>query len=121
MKLRRVGFFREFAYGDPNGPSLRAAVRPDPAPDEIPMAVYLYRAVVLAAVSGASDDVLDPAGGYAPPPHLMTDGVWLWPADLSYYVRRYHVRLPDEFVAHMRARAFRPPGEGEIALSAVKL
>jgi hypothetical protein len=33
---------------------------------------------------------------------LFTDGVWEWPAYLSYYVREYHSRLPDEFVANMK-------------------
>ena len=34
---------------------------------------------------------------------ILTDGVWLWPAVLIYYVSRYHVRLPENFVAHARS------------------
>jgi hypothetical protein len=30
-----------------------------------------------------------------------TDGRWVWPRDLAYYVREYHVRLPPEFVEHI--------------------
>ncbi|MEZ4453377.1 MAG: hypothetical protein R3B09_28190 [Nannocystaceae bacterium] len=38
-----------------------------------------------------------------------SDGVWIWPEGLSVYVRRYNVRLPDEFVELMRRRRFTPP------------
>jgi len=30
-----------------------------------------------------------------------TDGVYVWPEGLSHYVRKHHVRLPDEFVRHV--------------------
>ncbi len=29
----------------------------------------------------------------------LTDGEWVWPADLSHYVRDHSVRLPDAFIA----------------------
>src|SRR5262245_56839572 len=31
----------------------------------------------------------------------LTDGYWMWPQGLSHYVRRHHVRLPEEFIASM--------------------
>ena len=31
-----------------------------------------------------------------------TDGEWLWPGDLSYYVRKYALKLPEEFVETMQ-------------------
>jgi len=34
----------------------------------------------------------------------LTDGEWLWPDGLAHYVEEHGVRLPDEFVAHARAR-----------------
>ena len=48
----------------------------------------------------------------------LTDGFWLWPEGLWIYVSRYHVRLPDEFVAHMRAVDFDPfPPEERLAVA----
>lgn len=41
----------------------------------------------------------------------LCDGVWLWPEGLHVYVDRFHVRLPDEFVAHMRQNEFVIPGD----------
>lgn len=39
----------------------------------------------------------------------LTDGVWIWPSELAYYVREFHLALPDDFVAHMEANAWRVP------------
>ena len=38
-----------------------------------------------------------------------TDGEWVWPRDLAYYVRAYRVALPREFIANVRERHGRPP------------
>jgi hypothetical protein len=40
----------------------------------------------------------------------LTDGEWVWPEGLAHYVRWHWVRLPDEFVATMRANGWRVPG-----------
>jgi hypothetical protein len=37
----------------------------------------------------------------------LTDGVWLWPEGLSHSVEVHAVRLPDDFVDHMRSRGWR--------------
>lgn len=34
-------------------------------------------------------------------PH-EADGTWAWYGDLAYYVEKYHVRLPNEFIEHMK-------------------
>lgn len=39
----------------------------------------------------------------------LTDGIWVWPEDLAVYVERFHVRLPDELVAHARRNRFVVP------------
>jgi hypothetical protein len=39
----------------------------------------------------------------------LTDGAWVWPEGLWHYVERYAVRLPNEFVDHMRGNNFRIP------------
>ena len=37
----------------------------------------------------------------------LTDGVWVWPEGLSHYVEAHSVRLPDEFIDHMRSQDWR--------------
>lgn len=41
----------------------------------------------------------------------LTDGVWVWPEGLVHYVEVHSVRLPDEFIRHMREREWRLPVE----------
>jgi hypothetical protein len=42
-------------------------------------------------------------GGATP----MTDGTWLWPAGLIYFIEKYNVRVPQEFVEHAAASGWR--------------
>jgi hypothetical protein len=37
----------------------------------------------------------------------LTDGVWVWPEGLAHYVEAHSVRLPDEFIDHMRSLRWR--------------
>ena len=37
----------------------------------------------------------------------LSEGVWAWPEGLAIYVERFAVRLPEEFLAHARAKGFR--------------
>ena len=39
------------------------------------------------------------------------DGEWIWPAGLAHYVEHHAVRLPDEFVATMRANCWQIPAD----------
>ena len=38
-----------------------------------------------------------------------SDGEWCWPEGLAHYVEQHHVKLPDDFVTHMRQNAFTVP------------
>jgi hypothetical protein len=40
---------------------------------------------------------------------LLTDGRWVWPNTLVYFVERYAVDLPGEFLDHMAANEWAPP------------
>ena len=34
----------------------------------------------------------------------LTDGIYIWPEGLAHYIRNHHVRLPAEFVEHVKRR-----------------
>lgn len=52
------------------------------------------------------EDRLDPSRRAVVPLGYLSDGEWIWPLELSYYLERYDI-LPDaDFIAHMRARDF---------------
>lgn len=103
MGLRKVGYFRELPHGDPEGPSLVASLRDGPRPEHSRVVAYLESGVGLIGCGGRTYDVLSPTREPIGPPHILTDGVWQWPADLAYYVSRYYADLPGDFVDHMRA------------------
>lgn len=50
----------------------------------------------------------------------LTDGTWLWPSDLAYYVRTYHARVPEELIAHASDIDWVPPVLDKGALGAVE-
>lgn len=61
------------------------------------------------------EDVLAP-GRLIGSPHILTDGAWCWPSDLAHYVENYHVRLPTEFLAHMREQNWAAPSDERVPL-----
>lgn len=40
---------------------------------------------------------------------LMTDGEWVWSVDLVYYLSRYHIALPADFLDHVRKSGYQAP------------
>ena len=95
-------------------PSIHELVSTTPHPREAQILSYLSQGVDCGIYNdpGMLYDVLQPGTRIdfarvgqmvpnAPPmhPHLMmTDGTWVWPGAVLYYVAAYHLRLPDRFV-----------------------
>jgi hypothetical protein len=109
MEIENLGFFRELPHGDPEGESLiRILSMGDVAVQEF-VAGYLEKGTVLAATAQRVFDVLDDEKSDAGQLAVMTDGVWVWPADLPYYVRKYNISLPGRFVEHAKLSKWTPP------------
>ena len=107
--IKRIGFFRELRHGDPGGPSLRDA-RDGLIDSDVDMLVnYLATAPTLAATGSTGDDALHPERRAVARLEIATDGQWVWPRDLAYNVRTYHVALPNDFIAAVRGRRGSPP------------
>lgn len=97
--MEQLGFFRELPHGDPDGPSLLEAERRT-RDDEAAIVRYLAESPVLAVSGSVVHDILDPQHPVAGRNAVRTDGSWIWPDDLAYYVATYHVDLPAEFIEH---------------------
>ncbi|MFD4909911.1 hypothetical protein [Kitasatospora purpeofusca] len=109
--VHRAGFYT-------SADDLRSDVRAGAEPDEETLVAYLEAAEdVLASPSWAAD-LLDPELPRVCENAVLTDGEWFWPAILPYYVRRYHVRLPDELLARIRGFGGQLPELGEAELMA---
>jgi hypothetical protein len=105
----RVGFFRELRHGNADGPSIRDSQRNSAQPDETRIVQYLNAGATLAATGSVVDDALDVTKKAVAPLEIVTDGIWVWPRDLAYYVEHYHIVLPSAFVEYMRTRSWNPP------------
>ncbi|MBD5394301.1 MAG: hypothetical protein HDR71_08510 [Lachnospiraceae bacterium] len=102
MKLKRQGFYKEMPYGDQSDPSILQFIRERGEIDEDKIYQYLEKGIVLMACGGIVKDIINPDNGIAGCPDILTDGIWVWPGDLAYYVKRYHLELDKNFIQTMR-------------------
>jgi hypothetical protein len=109
--VKIAGFFQELwtpAFGTPVG-SIRDFLAPTPCHDEIEITEYLRAGHEIFTVMGTAVDVLDPEQQFLSGDSLLTDGEWLWRADLWHYVRLHHVLLPEEFISRIRGHKYSMP------------
>jgi hypothetical protein len=123
MSLKRVGFFREVRgiLGDDvrDMPSIHDAIHSVGHPDEERIIGYLKAGVCLWAAGCCMPDGLNPSNYVRGAPDYLTDGVWLWPGELAYYVTEYHIELPSEFVADMRQNGWVVPALSQALIRAL--
>jgi hypothetical protein len=107
--MREFGFFSELPHGDPDGESIHDYIRDSAGEYDLQVASYLQSGATLGATAGLTQDVLDPQGGTSGPLAIQTDGEWIWPADLPFYVRTYHVEVPAGLVERAASFNWRAP------------
>ena len=92
-----IGAIREIS-GD-KYPSIRSLMSDTPHPMKSKIIHYLSSAKVVAAAAGPMKDVL--TGEYTGKELLVqSDGKYRWRSDTQYYVDKYNMRLPDDFIRH---------------------
>lgn len=52
------------------------------------------------------EDRLDPSRRNAVPLGYLSDGEWIWPLEMAYYLEQHGILPEPEFQEHMRARDF---------------
>ncbi|ANZ37712.1 hypothetical protein BBK82_18275 [Lentzea guizhouensis] len=100
--------FRTVRVFDGAGPNGRPSVNrpPVPEPEVAPLLAYLSNAPVAVAGRGFDADVLAVDSPPVVPAGFQTDGVWIWPAGVSYYLRKYGVPPEPELVERARSKGF---------------
>lgn len=113
MILTRQGYYKEMPHAEITDPSLLDYIgKNKDYKDEI--CKYLQNGFVLAACGEISKDVLHPEKGIAGTPDDMTDGKYIWPGDLAYYVMNYDLQLNKDFVDYMLSNNWLIPDNIEI-------
>lgn len=67
---------------------------------------FLRGGSVVIRSPGLREDRLDPSRAPAVPFGYLTDGSWIWPMELAYYLERHRVLPQAELHEHIRANEF---------------
>lgn len=76
---------------------------------------YLTNAPVVLAARSFDVDAFAPDRSPAVPLNFRTDGNWVWPGSVVYYLREHSIAPDPDLVNHIRARRFVVPDVGEPA------
>ena len=99
MRLIRTGFFREMPFAEPADPSIKDFVNFANTQKE-QICAYLLSGIPVVICPSVEVDIINPdlisgTGSF------LTDGKWTWPECLAYYVKKYDIRIDDDFLATM--------------------
>lgn len=102
MELKTVGYYKEMSQGRETDGSIYDYIDKVNPDDKAKICQYLESGVEFIVSPGVTYDVINPERGTSGIASSYSDGTWLWPGDLAYYVKKYNIKLPDEFIATMR-------------------
>ncbi|SFS42258.1 TNT domain-containing protein [Saccharopolyspora flava] len=91
---------------DDEGRPVVSERRPVPADEMSALRQYLENAPVVLASRENEEDHLDPERAQSVPGTWHTDGTWLWPGAVAYYLAQYGMPPETALVEHARSRGF---------------
>ncbi len=113
MALKKVGFFFEFS-ADAHRSQLESLMRTVPHSREQDIVAYLSAGKNFGVVPLTQfDNQIDPPKSLGEIV-LVSDGEWIWPTSLTYFVQTYHIDLPEQFVEHMSSHNWRMSEQIEV-------
>ena len=96
-----------------------AVNRPPVSPDDVhDLLGYLDAAPLAGPARGYDVDRMDPEGRPSVPVAFHTDGTWIWPAAVNFYLREHDVPPESELVDHIARHRFEVPLVDDAARSA---
>ncbi|MDO5564110.1 MAG: hypothetical protein Q4F88_02630 [Eubacteriales bacterium] len=102
MKLKTIGCFKEMPYGYNNGKSIKDYISDNEASNKKEIINYLNQGICIAACCGVSEDVINPNNGIIGVPDVLVDGKYQWYRDIIYYIEKYNLKLPKEFIEYAK-------------------
>lgn len=106
MNVKRVGYYKEMPQGINSTESIYDYINKEDSTRIKNICHYLESGVELVVTPEIVNDIIHPENGIAGIASTYTDGMWIWPGDLAYYVKVYKLKLPDEFVSIMEQRGW---------------
>ena len=88
-------------HGLEHNPSIKDFINMEDSLRVASICQYLQNGSVLIESPGVTTDVIHPEEGFSGTPTAYTDGTWVWPGDLGYYVEKYFLKLPEDFIRTM--------------------
>ncbi|HEX6359109.1 TNT domain-containing protein [Actinophytocola sp.] len=82
---------------------------------------YLDGAPLVGPARGYDVDRLDPNGQQSVPIAFHTDGTWIWPAAVNYFLREHDISPETDLLEHIRRMRFKLPQVDEQTRSAAQL
>ena len=107
--MREVGWYKEFVEDFAPDyaaklPSMRDFISDEPIPHKDVIVAYLRTGELGSVMIGTMRDVFTgELTGISD--HDRSDGEYEWDEGLAYYVDRYNLRLPQDFVDHILERS----------------
>lgn len=96
------GFYKEMDYHK-TSLSIYDFIREKGDEEEDKICDYLKEGTIVMQSHAKMKDVINHENGTIGHMCLRTDGIWMWPEELAYYVKTYHLKLDDKFIDTMRA------------------
>jgi len=107
--LKRIRSFSEMAHATrQEREHLQTLTHTNPQEHEDNLITYLETGTGFVMSPGVVRDILDDKGPIGTG-SILTDGEWAWADDLAWYVKTYHIRLPEEFVRHAMQNGWQVP------------
>lgn len=101
MNIISIGYYSEMPDSKTTDPSIKDFIGKEDVALVDKICKYLTSGVTLAVSPGIATDIINPEKGSIGTLATLTDGTWMWPGDLAYYVQNYKLKLPEEFVQTM--------------------
>lgn len=121
MKLKLIGFFKELNYGLDDIESINNYITNISAENKDEIVSYLKHGNLMVCSPGVTKDVINEVNGVIGGRGIVTDGVWAWPKELSYYVEEYNIKLPKEFIDYINENRWKIPLISEESLANLEI